>query len=300
MSMEQKNSDFDTLPDKIPFNNEQQQKKHRLYFVTWHIKDGDNTDTYVKTIIDLQPTKYAFQIEKCPETQRLHVQAVLYFGNGRYFTAMQKSLPGVHLEKVRNVEKAAKYCQKYTSRVQGPWVKGFPVALNLRYPDRPWQQKVIEYINAPEDVPDDLIARSIMWVAEQHGCVGKTHLCKFLCSSNEDTLVINGHSEKHILFAVAQKEWKTILFDFPMHNQRIPYATIEKIRNGLFFTPHYESKMTCMRCPKVVVFANQLPDIESTMAKDRWIIYEICDNDLTHITIQELEELNKPPAVQEE
>lgn len=296
MSMEQKNIDFvDTQdvekPETLPFTDEAKDKKHRLYFITWHLKDKSEIDEAVKTIIDMNPTKYAFQLEQCETTGRIHVQAVLYFSNPRYFTAMQQSMKGVHLEKVRNLDKAVKYCQKRKSRIQGPWVKGFYVALNLRIPDRPWQQKILELIKAPEEVADDLIPRSIIWVCEQKGCVGKTHLCKYLCSLDEDTLIINGHSDKHILFAVAQKEWKLVLFDFPMHNQKIPYSTIEKVRNGLFFTPHYESKMTCQRSPKIVIFANQFPEIDNTMAEDRWRIFIIKDEDLEPMPLDDLKEL---------
>jgi len=68
-----------------------------------------------------------------------------------------------------------------------------------------------------------------------------------------------------------------VVFDFcrAMQNH-VNYEVIESIKNGIMFSPKYESKMKIYKKPLVIVFANFEPD-ESKLSKDRWKIIRILE-----------------------
>lgn len=68
-----------------------------------------------------------WQLERAPETGRLHLQGYLELTNRGYLTKVKKlrGLEGAHLEARRGSPKEAKeYCRKPESRVAGPWETG--------------------------------------------------------------------------------------------------------------------------------------------------------------------------------
>lgn len=69
---------------------------------------------------------FCFQLERCPETSRLHYQGVVKFSRGVSMAAVKKKLKvdHVHLEICRAPDASIAYCSKEESRVEGPWVGG--------------------------------------------------------------------------------------------------------------------------------------------------------------------------------
>ena len=66
-----------------------------------------------------------------------------------------------------------------------------------------------------------------------------------------------------------------VLFDIPRDNgNKISYKSIESIKNGVVYSPKYESKHKLFNSPHVICFANCLPEVEK-MSDDRWCIEEI-------------------------
>lgn len=70
-----------------------------------------------------------FQIERCPETARLHLQGYVRFGAAISLDTLKKRLPDafgqVHAEIRRGTDKQAiEYCRKEESRAAGPWELG--------------------------------------------------------------------------------------------------------------------------------------------------------------------------------
>lgn len=70
----------------------------------------------------------AWQMEKAPETNQLHIQGWVSFKNARTFRIVKSLLEGnPHLEKQRGTdEQCWAYCTKLETRVVGPWTIGEP------------------------------------------------------------------------------------------------------------------------------------------------------------------------------
>ena len=210
---------------------------------------------------------------ECGENKTLHLQGVISFKNARSFTSVKQVLPRAHIERVHNLAKAIQYCQKVETRVEGPWFKG------IRGPPRtisteslyPWQKKIVDIC---ENTPTE---RDIHWIWEGKGNRGKTALCKFLVV-HKRALVLSG-SAKDILFGVStfvKENTEVSPFIFVFHFVRsqedfISYQAIEAVKDGLFFSPKYESAMCVFDTPHVFVFANFAPD-ELKLSLDRWKI----------------------------
>jgi len=68
-----------------------------------------------------------FQLEKCPNTGRRHLQGYARFDRVIGMAALQRAMPGGHFEGAKGQEEQnIKYCTKEESRVDGPWSSGEP------------------------------------------------------------------------------------------------------------------------------------------------------------------------------
>ena len=65
-----------------------------------------------------------------------------------------------------------------------------------------------------------------------------------------------------------------IVMDLPRTHGEQDFQSIESIKNGLFHSPKYKSKMIRMNRPHMLIFANHPPETR-TMSVDRWRIIEI-------------------------
>lgn len=68
-----------------------------------------------------------FQLERCPDTERLHLQGYLKVKRPTRITALKKwpTFPDAHFEpRFGTEEQAIAYCEKEESRVAGPWRRG--------------------------------------------------------------------------------------------------------------------------------------------------------------------------------
>jgi Putative viral replication protein./RNA helicase. len=82
--------------------------------------------------------RYAiWQVERCPETGRLHYQFYVEFSRSVVLARVRGLLPGCHAEPRRGTrEEARDYCCKDDSRVAGPWEYGhFPRSAQGRRSD---------------------------------------------------------------------------------------------------------------------------------------------------------------------
>ncbi len=219
--------------------------------------------------------KYIFQLEE-GENKTPHLQGVLELENNKTLTALTKLLPGAHLSPCRDWKASILYCQKEDGRIDGPWKKGIPIIrpLKLIQKFRPWQKLVIELIQTEPD------GRTIHWFWESTGATGKTVLAKYIVA-NYNAMVLGGKGND-CLYAVS--DWKDtndliVIFDFSRQTEEyISYSAMEKIKDGLFFSGKYESKMCIMNSPHVICFANFKPNL-LMLSQDRWnVVQIICDS----------------------
>ncbi|QGF19386.1 replication associated protein [Antarctic virus COCH21_111] len=241
---------------------------------------GEISFTKILETLDPRCSRYAFQLEMCPTTKKLHYQGQMSLSVKARFHEVVKWFPDKsRVRATRNVVGSELYCQKGASRIEGPWTKG-PVAtpkggrpkkeedepLELDEPDRAWQQEILAIFDTKPD------KRTIYWYWEPDGNAGKTCFAKYVCATRK-ALYVNG-KEGDILYAAAEKKVKIVIVDVKKSQSDVPYSAIESLKNGIFFSGKYESKDVLRNSPHVVVFSNRLPELEF-LSKDRWVVRRI-------------------------
>lgn len=137
---------------------------------------------------------------------------------------------------------------------------------------QPWQAAVIQEV-------DRLIAaedpRTILWVWETEGAVGKTFLCKYFHLFRDGVLL--GCGGKDMLHGYGGQ--RLIMLDFAKSDEDFApgmVGAVEKLRNGYYFTGKYESRQVLVpHQPLVIVFANFSPPDTMRMSIDRVKVMDI-------------------------
>ena len=130
---------------------------------------------------------------------------------------------------------------------------------------RPWQRQVMIKLAVQS-------MREVLWVWEEGGGVGKTWLAKYLLAKQDAFLVTGG---KHADIAYAYGSQELVVFDLCREKaDTVPYAVMESFKNGMLFSPKYESMVKHFDPAKVVVFANYPPEREK-MSADRWVVMHL-------------------------
>lgn len=199
-----------------------------------------------------------------------HIQGTLKLKKRQRITQLKHINPKIHWEKTKNVKAAVAYCLKEETRTGAQWIHG----INIPKPPRVhepygWQLQIMEII-AQE--PDE---RTIHWVYDPVGNMGKSQLCKYLVVKH-NALVLTGKSSDmfHLLAKFPHKR-TIILVDVPRHGfNYINYTALEMIKNGLVCSGKYEGAQLVFDCPHVIVFANELPDTRA-YSQDRLHIIKI-------------------------
>lgn len=257
-------------------SNKKKHCKHRSYILT--INNPDVSGKSMAQYLDTLDTKYVFQLELGEEEKTPHFQMLLNFKNARSFEGMKKLFPTAHIEKAKCLKQAVKYCQKMDTRIDGPWISGFPnFDINIIKDLREWQKNLLIDIEKRNN------DRRVFWIFDEKGGSGKTALAKWLvCRKN--ALYVSGKAAD-IKYALSEhleeKEITMVIFDYPRSQKDyISYGAIEEVKNGIFFSNKYESKMAIFNPPIVIIFANFLPDV-TQLSSDRWQRYHLDNNVLT-------------------
>lgn len=129
-----------------------------------------------------------------------------------------------------------------------------------------YQQDWMKHIEDQDD-------RKITWVHDKKGGKGKSTLAKYLQVTRPEEVVVFNNGKTNDI-ALQYNGQNIVVFDFTRtETERINYAAIERIKNGLIYSGKYQSITKIFRSPKVICFANQQPDMES-MSFDRWDIIQ--------------------------
>lgn len=104
-------------------SSSQPTKKSRLWLFTLY---GENLGGESIPWVPTKMTYMTFQLEKCPTTQRLHLQGVLRMKDVTTMATVKRVLehPTIHLVATNNLEHGIKYCNKERTKVSGPWTHG--------------------------------------------------------------------------------------------------------------------------------------------------------------------------------
>lgn len=204
-----------------------------------------------------------------------HLQGYWELKKRMRLSALKKLNERIHWERTKGSrEQNIAYCSK-----EGDYVgenikieKPTKPPLKLITTLYPYQLQIEEIVKSE---PDD---RTIYWIYEPIGNVGKTQLCKYL-SAKYNAVPIEG-KKNDILFCAATFESNCYLYDIERDlEEYVSYGAIEKLKNGYYMCSKYESKPIVRNSPHVFIFANFLPRLDS-LSKDRWIIYKVPDIDL--------------------
>jgi len=96
---------------------------------TWFDEWDESSDDDPACLYDSTVMEYiVYQLERCPETSRLHIQGFVSFKQRcRLAKAKGYLNSAVHLEKANgSFKQASDYCKKGSSYVKGPWEYGTP------------------------------------------------------------------------------------------------------------------------------------------------------------------------------
>ncbi len=246
------------------------------WFMTWNNNPKDWKDL-IKAIGGL--TKYCCQPEVGKEGTP-HIQGVLVFSFQKLRSTLYNALPGVYMRKAWNLFACKNYCSKLDTRAGDIWVHGFEIVVPLIDPLdgktlHKWQQDILDIVNGP---PDN---RKVLWFWSDVGNIGKSALCKHMCLKVSGCFVLGGRF-KDAMFAidrmvnVDKSPPKILVFDVPRSmikdgNVMVSYHTMEKIKDGCFFSSKYKAAQVLFNPCHVLVFANAPPDL-SQLSSDRWVV----------------------------
>ncbi len=226
--------------------------------------------------------KWVFQ-EEIGENGNNHLQGFICFRKRLRPKSVFLEHPTIHWEKCRNIKQAIIYCQKEDTRREGrtPYMKGILRWQPLRVLD--WN-KFYKWQLATEKIAKEFDDRTINWIYEPEGNVGKSALVKYLCVNNMALLLSGkGADMKYGLKMYEEKNGAfpgLIVIEIPRTVlDYVSYSAIEEIKNGCLFSGKYEASMCIFNSPVIICFANEPPKTEK-MSLDRWKIYEIIDKQL--------------------
>ena len=264
-------------------NNETDPFRSRAYAVT--INNPTPQDIARWIILGDQPgvLKIIGSIEIAPTTGTRHIQGFVRFRNQKLrrvlmaFMRRQFNASGARGSDKQNYV----YCTKENV----PFVcKGFQEEVTENYTfalaePYPWQSEVIELA---EGRADD---RSVYWIWEDEGNVGKTALQKHLVM-NHGAIMLSGKGADMkygvSMYIQKQKKYPTlILINIPrsVDNKYVSFTGIEEVKDMMFFSGKYETSMVCGPNPHVICFANRSPPIDE-LSGDRWRIAEVINRQL--------------------
>ena len=153
---------------------------------------------------------------------------------------------------------------------------------------KPWQESLLEYVQQPCD-------REIFWIIGKEGNEGKNWFQKYVKSWLGARRVVTGIDIKANNASIFQalRKCPIVTADIFLFNigksmkrfDQINYDALEKMKDGEAFASKYDSQQLKIRVPNVViVFSNSPPDVKE-LAKVRFRVFYINNNQLQKKTL---------------
>jgi len=246
----------------------------------WQLTMNNPEDGWAESMLfKFKPEKYVWQMERGEAEETLHCHLHMYFKNARSWDYIKCTCGGAHIEKVKKEKESAAYCCKPETRVSGPHLYGYTMAMFAKNKhhqvveeievDEPWgwQQELADIAKTKPD------PRKIYWVKDYYGGVGKSTFQKWL-SVKMGALKIGGTAnDLKYAVSVMNPKPKIVCMNIPRSASdvgAISYGGMEEVKDGHFFSGKYESGQVIMNAPHMFVFANCAPDYDK-MSADRWV-----------------------------
>ena len=139
------------------------------------------------------------------------------------------------------------------------------------HPLRPWQQTLYQrLVLAPED-------RCIIFIVDQTGDTGKSWFARYYTDIHDNAQIIIPGKKADMAYVV-REDARVFFLDCPRSKQGefIQYDFLEELKNGMIFSPKYNSKVKKLATPHVVVMMNEHPDM-TKLSDDRYSITVLSD-----------------------
>lgn len=236
-------------------------------------KSAEEWGDYVFNGIKLRCKRVAMQIERCPETDRLHIQGCLEATSKLRWSEFKLDR-SIHWEKCNGTwNDNFAYCTKEDTRAGRTWLKGCYVSAAIRTIAEedmmPWQTNLLTIMRGE---PDD---RTVHWIYSTVGRVGKSSFAKFCCVHEPGVMVANGKATDILSQIVQYKDAngsfpRTIIMNLPRSTEgHVSYTALEQMKDGLAMSSKYEGGQIVMNPCHVFVFANTGPETFK-MSEDRF------------------------------
>ena len=141
----------------------------------------------------------------------------------------------------------------------------------------PWQQTIIDIIR------EDPCDRAIYWFRGSKGGEGKTTFAKYLVRFH-NAIILGGKCSDMKNGIIEYKKTNNdlpelIVLNIPrsFNSDYLSYTGIEEVKDMLFYSGKYEGGMIDGNCPHLIIFSNELPDLEKC-SRDRWKVFDIEKN----------------------
>lgn len=141
-----------------------------------------------------------------------------------------------------------------------------PRPVQQTHPLRPWQQELNALLLLEPD------PRKIHFIVDTAGNAGKSWFARYFCRLHDNAQIVVPGRKADMAYII-KEDSKTLFFDCPRSKQGefIQYDFLEELKNGVIFSPKYESKMKEFATPHVVVLMNEHPDM-SKLSGDRYSV----------------------------
>lgn len=178
------------------------------------------------------------------------------------------------------------YVTKTEGRLAGPWaVPNIYYGQDLMTMNEetmyPWQRGLFEKLKSTPD------SRTITWIHDPSGNVGKSFFMKWYCFNFKDSAKIpmgTSAQLKKSICSIGQK--RAYFVDFPRTRGKDEdlenvVSLLEELKNGWVVSAMYGVyEQLLMEPPHVVIFSNFVPN-KALLSNDRWEIYKINQINLT-------------------
>jgi len=136
------------------------------------------------------------------------------------------------------------------------------------HPLREWQADLFKQLKFK---PDD---RKIKFVVDRAGNEGKTWFCKYYCYLHDDAMYMRPTKHADMAYALMQNLRVLFLDCTRQQIEHLPYSFLESVKDGLVFSPKYESRMKMFSPVHVVVMMNEEPNY-GFLSEDRYDVIRL-------------------------
>ena len=264
-------------------------RKQTCYWkCNYHIKEGETHKEIAEQIEQafksyMPLDEYIFGEEYGASGKTPHLECYLKFKTKKEFHKIMEVFKWSDLRASKKAwfKAGVTYCSKECNRIWTNMKVPKPLAL-MTYDHLNEEQKQIANMFKGDE--DPLFGRKIYWFWESKGGWGKSKTATYMID-NMDAVEVSGKGAD-VFCGISQLiELQggcppIIIWDVPrsINQEYISYQAIEKIKDGKFFSPKYESGMRRFNRPHIICFANEPPQIDK-LSEDRWEIVKLikCD-----------------------